>query len=389
MKRMITRVIALAMLALAVKTSASIGPPLVKVENMSINTGYFIEMYNTANQSNGQISSYPASMNASVLQVRVTNNKPGAVAYQPCFAVRVYERLKDGSQIPVVCGGLLRSKVVIGAGEVNRLLTAADFEANGAFTGQIDQTFRNQLEADFKGTDPAQMQKVVTGFLQRTFEVCLIPFDCMYGLGVQPDGSCSAYLGADSACGEFRILAGQAGADASVAMIIAPHNNAVDSKYPMFVWTPAQKKGLAANQIGYILELLDDEAGSPVYRVPAENIGAGNTFYQWKPGDFNLELAKKYWWRVVSVDSFGAPFGGPGNRGWNVKKWLMVSGTQRATLPQLHDAVMQAAAKDSAVRDALEGFTIKAAAQPTDMSDPALTGLVDGSMEIISIKVRK
>ena len=123
--------------------------------------------------------------------------------------------------------------------------------------------------------------------------------------------------------------------------------------------------------------------------LSADVIKRGNTFYQWKPGDFNLEAGKQYWWRIVSVDKNDVPFGGPGNRGWNVKKWLKVSSTQRATLPQLHDAVMKAAAKDPKVKEALEGFGIKSAAQPTDMRDPTLTGLVDGSVEIISIKVRK
>lgn len=391
MKKAVVGMLIAALAAFGGHLRASIGPPMnVDVESITINSGYFIEMYNAASQSNGQISSYPASMNASLIQVRLSNNNglPGAVAYQPCFAVRVFERMSDGTRVPVVCGGLLRSKITLNVGET-RTLSAADFDTEGSFSGQIDQNFRNKLESDFKDTDPSKMQQIISGFMQRTFEVCLVPYDCTWGLSINQDGSCYANVDENSACGELRILSGQPGADASVAMLIAPHNSAVDSKYPMFVWSPAQKKGLAANEIGYILELLEDQAGSPVYRVPANTIGRGTSFYQWKPGDHNLEAGKQYWWRIVSVDTTDVPFGGPSNRGWNTQKWLKVANTVRATLPQLHDAVMRAAAKDPAVTTALEGFTIKAAAQPTDLSDPALTGLVDGSVEITSIKVRK
>jgi hypothetical protein len=194
------------------------------------------------------------------------------------------------------------------------------------------------------------------------------------------------------ACTIMTLFQPNPGAQASVAMIIYPHNNGVPDCNLNFLWTPALYPGLSGTDIVYTVEVLKDADGQPGESIERVDVPAGQTFYTWSARDRALTPGQKYWWRVISRKAKGgATFGGPDGRGWNIQKWFVCGESQAQqtchyTLADL-DKYVQANAKPE-VRAALKGFLIQSITDGK-MDDVAVCRLLSGAARLESISVTK
>lgn len=374
------------LLLAAFVSAAAVAPPAPagQVQSFSINTSLIFELYNVAQQNNGNVSSYPAGMNPAVVQATVKNI--GSSDAQLCFQIVVQEDGKtcaDSGGASLVWSPVITTKDAIKAGET-RSLGASDFTTQaGGYQGNLCNSFEDDLKNDFQDVDPSKLGSVVDKLLKRKFKVCLVPVDCAAGSN---DPSVADQR---AQCSSFTLFQPNPGAQAQVGVLIYPHNNAVPNCNLNFLWTPALYPGLSASEVKYVLEVLEDQGGEPYARV---QIPAGQTFYQWSPRDPQLKAGTKYYWRVISLKAkTGAPFGGPDGRGWNIMKWFTCGADQAAE--QCHfnladlDRYVQQNAKPE-VRDALKGFIIKALAGG-DLKDPAICHLINGQATLTGITVTK
>lgn len=374
--RTIKTLLAAALLALPLALKASVAHT---VSSFGINQALIFELYNVAQQNNGQVTSWPAGMNSAVIQATVTNNgAPGKL----CFQVVVTEPGSVCSGGNVVWSPIITTKDVIQSGET-RVLTAADFELQaGSGGGSFCTNFEEQIKKDFENFDPGQIQKAVDMFLKRRFQICLVPVVCNH------PASSPATPGTGN-CTVFTLFQANPGAQAQVGVLIYPHNNAVPDCNINFLWTPALFPGLSAADIYYTLEVREGLEGEPLARV---DVPAGQTYYQWSGRDRALKPGQKYHWRIVSKKKkSGQPFGGPDGRGWNIQKWFVCGSDQAAskcryTLEDLDRFVQQNAKPE--VRDALKGFLIKAISSG-QLDDPAVCRLLSGKARLNSISVTR
>ncbi len=351
-----------------------------KVTSFTINQGLIFELYNTAQQTQGAVTTWPANMNSAVIQATVKN---GATDRKLCFQVVVQETGSVCAGNNLVWSPIISTKDVIPANST-RVLTASDFEisAQGNGGGNFCTDFEAQIKKDFEKIDPSSIGKVVDMFLKRNFSVCLVPVDCSH------NASSPATPGQGN-CSNFTLFQSNPGAQAQVGVLIYPHNNSVPDCAVNFLWTPALYPGLSGNEVRYTLEVLEDTDGEPLARI---DVDAGQTYYQWSPRDRALTPGKKYYWRVISkLASTGQPFGGPDGRGWNIQKWFTCGESQaeakcRYTLEDLDRWVKANAQPD--VREALKGFMIKAI-NSGQLDDPAVCRLLSGKARLGSVSVTK
>jgi hypothetical protein len=371
--------LAAALLALPLAVRA--GTPAGQVSSFSVNQALILELYNTAQQTQGEVTSWPPNMNAAVIQATVKNTS--AVDQKLCFQVVVQEPGSACAGNNLVWSPIISSKDEIKAGET-RVLTAADFEISSIGTGggNFCTQFEEQIQKDFENVDIGNLQKAVDMFLKRRFQVCLVPVDCSYNAS-------SPATPQSGNCTTLTLMQPNPGAQAQVGVLIYPHNNGVPDCNINFLWTPALYPGLGANDISYTLEVREGLEGEPLARV---DIPAGQTYYQWSGRDRALEPGKKYHWRIVSrIAKSGKPFGGPDGRGWNIQKWFTCGDAQAAakcryTLADLDRYVQQNATPD--VRAALKDFLIKGIASG-QLDDPAVCALLSGKATLDSISVVK
>jgi hypothetical protein len=207
----------------------------------------------------------------------------------------------------VLHGGLLTTKPL--AHGINQL-SAADFSVAG-FTGNYNQAIMGDLSN--LGQDPTKVQQ----FLTKRYTICLYPWIC--GVQYTPSSSQPPNAGrcGNSVCQPFQLMGGSTVVD-TIAILLYPHNQPV-SGLPFFLFTPAISSSIPADQISYELDVFEDHCSDQPYARVSIPAGA-STSYQWKGSDKQLDPTKQYCWTVVSIGPNGKPFGGPGNRGWNICK---------------------------------------------------------------------
>lgn len=349
-----------------------------QVSSFTVNSGLIFELYNTAQQTNGVVTSWPSNMNAAFIQATVKNI--GASDGPLCFQVVVQEVGSPCANANVVWSPIITTKDIIKAGE-QRTLSALDFEiGSGQGGGDFCVDFEDQIKKDFENFNPSDLQKAVDMFLKRHFSICLVPVYC------GADASIPAAPGSGN-CSVFTLFQPNPGAQAQVAVQIYPHNNAVPDCSINFLWTPALYPGLGANDVIYTLELREDLDG-PVFA--SADVPAGQTYYQWSARDRALTQGQKYYWRIISKKAKnGQPFGGPDGRGWNIQKWFTCGESQakcRYTLEDLDRFIQTNASPD--VREKLKGFKIKAI-KSGQLDDPAICRLLNGKARVNSYNVTK
>ena len=390
MQKLLKGIIVAALLSLVSNGRASSAPG--EVQSFTIKNGLILELFNVAQQNNGNVASWPAGLNPAVVQATVQNISG---TDQPlCFQLVVQEvgvpcssTVTPGASL--VWSPVISTKDVIKAGET-RALTAIDFvaDAGNAFEGALCTSFQDSLENDFQGTDAADFPKVVDRLLKRVYKVCLVPVAC-------GGGSNNPVVSAPGMqCSSLTLIQPNPGAQASVAMLIYPHNNEVPFGTLNFLWTPALYPGLSSDRIRYVIEIAEQLQGEPLARIA---VPKGQTFYQWSPRDKDLEAGKQYYWRVISMNASGATFGGPDGRGWNIQKWFRVKGGTTGpcsyTLADLEHYVNSHAQGN--VKAFIKGMGLKNLRLPegstgtTLYNDPDICALLSGKAELKAINVSK
>jgi hypothetical protein len=347
----------------------------LEVQAFNINSGLLLQLYNNANQTSQQISSYPSNMDPTVVQATVRNTTD--VEAKPCFRLVISDPSSS-------CGsnGIVKSPVIIVKEAIpantTKVLTAADFTTNGSYDGQLCSAFEDELKKNFDNIDASNIGKVVDYFLKHRYKVCLVEWDCT-----------TDTQGSSQACSDFTLFTPNPAAQASSSVLIYPHNNELPNCEFNFMWTPAMFPGLAPSDISYQLEISELADGEVLVRI---DIPAGQTFYNWGPNDRKLENGKQYYWKVLSRNAkTGATFGGPDGRGYSAYKWFRCGAAAAQachySLADLHQLVMNRATPE--VKAALAGMKIKALLSPAAFDDQDICKLINRQAELNGINVTK
>lgn len=339
----------------------------LEIMGFTINSAVVISMYNAANQTTQVITEYPKDMDPAVILITVKNSPGGPL--QPYFKAVVKDASSGCAGGVVVTSPIIRSKRILQPGETASL-NAADFTTAPVQDGSnlVCTDFYNKLKSDF---DSSNIAKAVDYLVKKEFDVCLVWCDA----GGNPLG--------DEECTRFSLFTGVPGVKYSTAILVYPHNHPVDGALT-FAWAPASHNSLSQAEINYDLEICDELDGTVIHRLRMQ---PGATFYSWSPSDPVLERDRQYWWRIVSKDLNGVPFGGQGNRGWNVMKWFRVRGFLRASLSQLAELVSRNG--DPATQAALKGYVIKGLISPSSIEDPLIEAVAAGRARVTAVRVIK
>jgi hypothetical protein len=365
--------LAVALLALPLSLAAA---GVGQVKSFGINMALVIELYNSVDQTTGQITQWPPNLNNAVVQATVYNDT--GVDQKLCFIAVLQELNPSCTSNSLVWTPTLTTKAVIKAGATVPL-SASDFElASGSGQGQFCPTFKDE----FQNVDPSKAQELLQQFMNRKFKACLVPVVCGTAASATPPT-----ISAASACTSLTIFTGSPGAVAQVAMLISPHNNAVPDCNLTFLWIPALSPNLTAAQISYVLEVREAEEDGLL--VASINVPAGQTYYTWSPRDRTLTPGQKYWWRVIGFDPSGKTFGGPYDRGWNITKWFICGNQVNSCHYSLADVDRFVQANAGADQlGLLKGLAIKAIAEGK-MDDPEICKLLSGQVKFTKISVTK
>ena len=353
----------------------------ISIQAFTINSNIIIEMYNQAQQHNGQVTSYPDNMNPAVITATIKNASTSAVT--PCFRMTVKQQSAPascGASQTIVTSPLFTAKVALAAGET-KVFTAADFTSSGNYQGLFCDAAKDQFKKDFGDVDKDNIGKVVEKLLKEQFLICLSEADCSSGT-LDPSVQ---------ACSNFTIFTPNPGATESTAVLIYPHNNALPNCNINFLWTPGSKPGLTPADISYILDISEQMDGASFTSI---EIPAGQTYYQYGAKDPVLTEGKQYYWRVIAQDATTKKkIGGQNGSGWNVQKWFRCGAAQegsqacRYTLADL-DALVQNRGTQE-VKDALKGMKPVRLVTPDTFDDTDLCKVLSRQADLKAINVTK